>query len=119
MKDFEDRIKRVYAGADNKSYFVAVRGLRNNLRLGINRERLEIPGKDLREIFEPVMTEIVKLVRAQIRATKKDVKAVLMAGGFGRNEYLRARLQDEVGAEVAVLNIENRCASKTDSALSR
>ncbi|KAF4632245.1 hypothetical protein G7Y89_g5877 [Cudoniella acicularis] len=108
MKEFEGRIKRQFTGAENKSFFIAVRRLPNNPRLGINRERLEITGRDLRKIFDPVIKEIVKLVKAQIQATKTKVKAVLLAGGFGRNGYVCSSLQDEVGIETAVLHIENR-----------
>jgi tRNA A37 threonylcarbamoyltransferase TsaD len=116
LKQFEDNIKKMYVGASDKSYKIAVRGLPNNSRLRIASERLEITAQELKDIFEPVMTEIVKLVKAQIRATQRKVKAVLLAGGFGESEYLRLRLKDALrNRKVDVLQIEHRYVSSNNS----
>lgn len=39
-------------------------------------------------MFEPVLEEVVRLVTGQIKASKKNVKAVIMVGGFSENAYL-------------------------------
>ena len=41
-------------------------------------------GAEVSKIFEPVVQEVVSLVRGQIAATNKKVNAVLMVGGFGQ-----------------------------------
>lgn len=74
----------------------AVPGLDNNERLGIRRGKVQLTGVDLRAIFEPVFTEVLALVVAQIKAAKVPVKAVLLVGGFGDNTYLRDSIQQEV-----------------------
>jgi len=75
---------------------VAVPGLATNERLGIRRGKVQLTGVDLRAIFEPVFTEVLALVVAQIKAAKVPVKAVLLVGGFGDNAYLRDSIQQEV-----------------------
>ncbi|KAL8840764.1 MAG: hypothetical protein Q9170_001202 [Blastenia crenularia] len=47
-------------------------------------------------IFEPVIKEVIALVEGQIKATKAQVKAVLMVGGFGQSVYLRDRLRQAI-----------------------
>jgi hypothetical protein len=111
LKKFEDQIKKKFAGDINKVYSIPVKGLPNNSDLDIQRGVLEIPGRDIQKVFEPVVKEILKLVKAQIKATNKRVKAVLLAGGFGRNEYLRHRLQKEVGVGIDVRKVLERYTS--------
>lgn len=53
-------------------------------------------GSDIHDIFEPVIQEIINLVRQQIELSKDvgaDIKAVIMVGGFGENLYLYERLR--------------------------
>ena len=74
----------------------------DNLDLGIIKRRLCISGEEIRGIFEPVLKEVCKLVKDQIKACNKPVKALILVGGFGSNEYLH----DEVHKEVKAYNIE-------------
>ncbi len=74
----------------------AVPGLATNERLGIRRGKVQLTGVDLRAMFEPVFTEVLALVVAQIKAAKVPVKAILLVGGFGDNAYLRDSIQQEV-----------------------
>lgn len=62
---------------------------------------------DLREIFEPIINRIIELVQGQIRATNKNVKAVLLVGGFGQNNYLKESLRNALGGSVRVLQPVN------------
>ena len=47
-------------------------------------------------MFKPVLNEVLRLVTGQIKASKKDVKAVIMVGGFGQNAYLWDPIKHEV-----------------------
>lgn len=78
---------------------IPVSGLRDHPGLGIRRGRLTVTGDQVKEIFEPVIGEVLDLVLTQIRATKTEanVKAVLLVGGFGQNAYLRDRIRASVG----------------------
>ena len=47
-------------------------------------------------MFEPVLEEVLRLVTGQIKASKKEVKAMIMVGGFGQNAYLWVAIKHEV-----------------------
>lgn len=64
---------------------------------------MTMSGADVRDIFEPVVKEVIRLVTEQIKAAKRHVKAVVLVGGFGQSAYLRDAIREEVrshGAEV-------------------
>ncbi|KAF2026845.1 hypothetical protein EK21DRAFT_92091 [Setomelanomma holmii] len=54
---------------------------------------------DIRDIFDPVLSDILKLALKQRNATmqgkKKKPKALLLVGGLGGNQFLHQRLQAE------------------------
>jgi len=108
MDKFENKIKREFNGDQTKSFFVPARGLPNNTNLNIKTGQVEISGRRLSKIFEPVIIEVLSLVVAQIQATSdhRKVNAVLLAGGFGRSKYLMNRIKKEVG-DIRVVQIED------------
>jgi len=94
----------------------AVPGLATNEHLGIRRGKVQLTGVDLRAIFEPIFTEVLALVVAQIKAANVPVKAVLLVGGFGDNAYLRDSIQHEVlPYGVKVMQTQNGHVSFQDS----
>ncbi|KAI1128576.1 actin-like ATPase domain-containing protein [Nemania abortiva] len=102
---WESEIKRSFNGDTSKRFFIPARGLPDTPDLGIRGGKVEVPGKKVKELFDPVISDILRLVNSQIDETiknEKTVKAVLLAGGFGRNEYLKRRIQEEVGEAVKV-----------------
>lgn len=106
---FERDIKPSFLGNDSEVYETKVRGFPDNPLLGITGRTFRVTGKDLRdEVFEPVITLVQKLVLKQIGKTQEEVKHVLLCGGFGQSDYLKARLQDVVGGNVDVLQVPNR-----------
>ena len=54
---------------------------------------MTVTAVEMKEIFEPVVGKVVKLVEGQIHATKSKITAVLLVGGFGQNNYLKERLR--------------------------
>lgn len=89
---------------------VPARGLPDEPNLSIKGGKFAISGKEVQDLFEPVISEILDLVRSQIAETRKAgrvTKAVLLAGGFGRNEYLKKRIQAEVGESVKVARMKD------------
>jgi hypothetical protein len=95
LKEFEDDIKKNFDGDISQSYIIPVRGL-HKPELGIKDGNLELSGREIKAIFDPVVKIIISLVTEQIRNTQKDVKAVLMAGGFGSSSYLCSCLEKAV-----------------------
>ena len=46
---------------------------------------------------------MVQLVRKQIQSTEREVKAVLLVGGFGGSQYLLERLKETVTKTTVIL----------------
>jgi len=87
------------SGQDGYTFLVA--GLADNSRLGIRRGRYTVKPAEMRDIFEPVIMEIIKLVQKQIKATSTEIRSLLLVGGFGQNNYLKDRLRASLkGVEV-------------------
>ncbi|GAB1311848.1 hypothetical protein MFIFM68171_02058 [Madurella fahalii] len=57
--------------------------------------------EEIKSIFDPAVDKIVDLLKSQmdavLSATRKPPKAVVLAGGFSGNPYLRSRLADQIG----------------------
>jgi hypothetical protein len=107
---WESDIKRNFDGDTRRKYFIPARGLPDTPDLGIRGSKFEISGKQVKELFEPVIAEILSLVKSQTLETQKRgkaAKAVLLAGGFGRNEYLKKRIQDTVGTNMKVERMQD------------
>lgn len=104
LKAFDDDIKKNFMGDTKTHYIINVRGLKKP-ELGIHNGKLRISGQEVKDVFEPVIEEILGLVQGQITNTKKPVKAVLLAGGFGSSEYLRKRIQAAISAGIDVRKV--------------
>ncbi|KAK3178857.1 hypothetical protein OEA41_000994 [Lepraria neglecta] len=75
----------------------------DNAKQGVRRGKFIINGDEIAQIFKPVLKEIIKLVRGQIAATSRDVKAILLVGGFGESVYLRESLRTALGSDIEIL----------------
>ncbi|KAL1307037.1 hypothetical protein AAFC00_005660 [Neodothiora populina] len=110
LAKFETDLKRNYTGIGQRRPYILPRvaiGLPDSHDLGIRRGSLEISSRDLRDIFAPVISMIVELVRNQISATRSTVRMVLLAGGFGRNEYLRKEVSRAINSGISVKIVPN------------
>jgi hypothetical protein len=111
MAKFEDEIKKIFVGDIDKTYKIAFRGIPDNKYLGVYQGFFHIPGEDLDRIFREVVDQIIRLVKAQIRATDKRVRSVLLAGGFGKSGYLRHALTKALDPDyrsIQVMTVKNR-----------
>jgi hypothetical protein len=111
MTEFDRNIKKRFMGGEDQKFTILLLGIPDNYHLGISRGKLTISGRDLKPIFSEVMTCIIRLVRAQIDATAKTVRKILLGGGFGQSNYLRAELQRAMrsdGRRLEVINIWHR-----------
>ena len=70
---------------------------------------MTMPGTDVKAIFNPVVKEVLLLVNGQIKTAKRQVRAVVLVGGFGQNAYLRDAIREELkSSNVEVLQSPNR-----------
>lgn len=86
---------------------MAVPGLVDDPAQGVRRGKFRMTGLQVSSIFEPVVQEIVTLVKGQIAATGKKVNAVLMVGGFGQNAYLRETIRASIDRNIEVMQPPN------------
>ncbi|PHH88276.1 hypothetical protein CDD83_7760 [Cordyceps sp. RAO-2017] len=76
--------------------------------LGLKRNRFTISQEEMTSrIFEPIMKDVVCLVRDQITMAGDNIAAVVIVGGFGQSRYLRSQVRDAVPAGIKVLQPEN------------
>ena len=96
---------------DRELTLFAVPGLVDDASQGVRRGKFQISGAEITQIFMPVLQEITSLVKGQVAATKKNVKAVLMVGGFGQNGYLRESLRVQLGQKIQIIVSPHGCVS--------
>ena len=90
MDHFENKTKVDFNGKRGEQIPVAGVGPHP----GVTRHRLELSSTEIKEIFEPVISEILTLIYEQIQQTAKTVKLILLVGGFGDSKYLKSRIQE-------------------------
>ncbi|KAF7529710.1 hypothetical protein G7054_g9760 [Neopestalotiopsis clavispora] len=101
-------IKKGYDGKNDTSttWTFPGRGLLDNERLRIRNGTFKITGSHVKQVFQPIILRILELVKSQISESQKGgstaIKAVLLAGGFGNNPYLKAKIQEAVGGRIMV-----------------
>lgn len=59
------------------------------------------------KIFEPIMKDVVCLIKEQIKMAGDGVAAVIMVGGFGQSKYLKSRIKDAISSRTDVLQPES------------
>ncbi|KAK7426780.1 hypothetical protein QQZ08_006680 [Neonectria magnoliae] len=76
--------------------------------LGLKRNRYTMPQSDMKtKIFEPIMKDVVCLVKEQISMAGGKVSAVVLVGGFGQSKYLKSQVRDAIGGGTEVLQPES------------
>jgi len=99
MLDFETKVKKHFDGKVNRVYKVRLE-VEDDPR--VQGKKLTLSGLDVKKIFDPVIDEVIKLVKEQIRRTQGKVTTVILVGGFGNNKYLQKRLEAEVDRGISV-----------------
>lgn len=109
MDRFEKTVKRQFtmSAKPDETYTIPVGGLANNRELGISRGRYALKASDLQVIFEPVVQQVIQLVKEQISASAVPIRAVLLVGGFGASNYLKERIRNSVGRNIQVMQPPN------------
>lgn len=72
--------------------------------VGLFNGELSIPGNLLRrEVFDPVIDEVLQLIEDQLRRTEQTVDALMLVGGFSGSEYLFKRVDERFGSRIKVI----------------
>ncbi|UPK91428.1 hypothetical protein LCI18_002363 [Fusarium solani-melongenae] len=76
--------------------------------LGLRRSRYTMSQEDMKtKIFEPIVKDIVCLIKEQIKMAGDGVAAVIMVGGFGQSRYLKSRVREAISSKTEVLQPES------------
>ncbi|KAE8364462.1 hypothetical protein BDV27DRAFT_128405 [Aspergillus caelatus] len=101
MKQFEI-IKRDFGSSDESDYFELPLNMTvpdpDPAHFDDEERMVIISSDDLRALFDPVIDQIISLVRLQIRGARQEtgkdiIKRIVLVGGFGDSEYLRKTMR--------------------------
>lgn len=93
---FEERVKRWYGATSMDTFEVPFPGLADDEAAGIEDCFLILTSDQVKQIFDPIVQEVITLVEHQVqilRAAEEKVTAILCVGGFGQSAYLQKRLE--------------------------
>ncbi|RPA91803.1 actin-like ATPase domain-containing protein [Choiromyces venosus 120613-1] len=140
MKQFNDILKPGFTDSEDEDIFTcSIPGVADDADAGIEDGFFVIDREDMRKIFDPVVQKVIQLVQQQVKEVEKlpanaplsggewlhidtlsriilsrqtrQVKALVLVGGFGESEYLRCRLEAEIrtkdGKKIIILQPPN------------
>ncbi|KAG5812763.1 hypothetical protein H9Q74_004114 [Fusarium xylarioides] len=114
---FDQEIKTAFAGDLDEEYIVNFPGahLPDNEDEGLRRDSWFMSGEAVQDIFEPLIADIVRLVREQVQSAMlhrqdKPVKGIFFVGGFGSSQYLKVRLEED-NPDIQVIQPEDAWAA--------
>ncbi|KAI5464134.1 hypothetical protein BGZ63DRAFT_349688 [Mariannaea sp. PMI_226] len=82
--------------------------IRVDSSLGLRRNRYTMSQEDMKKkIFEPIIKDVVCLIKEQISMAGGKVAAVILVGGFGQSRYLKSQVKDAIGSSTEVLQPES------------
>ncbi|KLO16492.1 actin-like ATPase domain-containing protein [Schizopora paradoxa] len=72
--------------------------------VGLINGELSIPGNLLRrEVFDPVVDQVLELLEEQLHRVDQRIDALLLVGGFSGSEYLFKRVDDQFSNRIKVI----------------
>lgn len=72
--------------------------------VGLVNGELAIPGTLIRrEVFDPVVSQVLDLIEEQFKRVDQKIDALLLVGGFAGSEYLFKRVEERFSTKVRVI----------------
>jgi len=72
--------------------------------VGLIDGQLSIPGNLLRrEVFDPVVSQVLQLIEEQIQKVDQRIDALLLVGGFAGSNYLKQRVEEKFSSRIRVI----------------
>ena len=96
LRYFEEFVKRNFNEEEHSEVNVPFPGLPDDEEAGLDSGFLIMTAEQVKEIFEPVIKQVVDLVEGQVQAVKEKngrVSGIILVGGFGQSNYLYTRLK--------------------------
>ncbi|RBR08073.1 hypothetical protein FVER53590_00133 [Fusarium verticillioides] len=99
-RQFDQSIKTAFNGDLEDEYIVNFPGayLEDDDEERLLRDTWYMSGEAVRDIFEPLIADIIRLVNEQVQGARlkrpgKPLKGIILVGGFGASQYLKARIE--------------------------
>ncbi|KAJ9284373.1 hypothetical protein DTO021C3_8018 [Paecilomyces variotii] len=119
LQRFETVAKRVFDGNLHNEFMIPVPGIDDNDDLGVRRGKMKLSGEDMKSIFEPILMQVLGLVKGQIEASREDVSAVFLVGGLGQNPFLQSFIQERIDPRIEVIQVTNGWTAVVRGALAK
>ncbi|OCH88943.1 actin-like ATPase domain-containing protein [Obba rivulosa] len=118
MENFSETDKLTYMGEhdDDKMFHFTCFNVEDpdDPSVGLINGEVAIPGMLLRrEVFDPVVNEVLELIEAQTRKIDQKLDALLLVGGFSGSEYLFRRVQERFASRIKVIARPSDCDTAT------
>jgi hypothetical protein len=96
LKYFEEFVKRNFNEDEHQEVNVPFPGLPDDEEAGLDSGFLVMSAEQVKEIFNPVVEEVVNLVEGQVQSIRQKgglVCGIVLVGGFGQSNYLYNRMK--------------------------
>ncbi|PUU79590.1 hypothetical protein B9Z19DRAFT_979106 [Tuber borchii] len=108
---------------ENKLFWVPVMGVPDNEDKGIRGGFLKLSRREVKEIFEPIVAQVLELISKQVievlKSGKGPIAAILLVGGFGSSEYLYQRINRWAADKINVMQPRNAWTAVVRGAIIR
>jgi hypothetical protein len=112
METFIHQVKPLFDGIDDQFITMpAVPGRADmtDYDIGLEDGVLTVTAEEMRrEVFDPVVDDVLRLIQHQLQQTKFNCQAIFMVGGFGCSGYLHTRVRAEFGQQVGLIAVPPR-----------
>lgn len=102
LNEFDKNIKTAFTGDTTEAHYVTFpkAELEDDPGEGLISNCWEMTGNALQQIFEPIISHILRLVGDQFRAAQvkrplQKIKGIFLVGGFGSSQYLKKCLEEK------------------------
>ncbi|KAF3227926.1 hypothetical protein TWF106_008330 [Orbilia oligospora] len=112
MKTF-DSIKRSFGQTTNDIWFLELgTEVPDDEEAGIVDSELEFTAKDLQALFDPVVDNVIQLIKDQVKVIQSKhsseiAPTIFLVGGFGESQYLYKRLAEWAANQTPSLIVVN------------
>lgn len=100
---FEAVAKRTFCGNEDDNFHFPVLRIADNAKAGVCRGQFCVTGREMKEIFNPVLQAVHDLVKDQVRTSSKNMKTIFLVGGYVQSPYLRKYLRDHFALGIEAL----------------
>ncbi|SMR42561.1 unnamed protein product [Zymoseptoria tritici ST99CH_1A5] len=102
LRYFEEFVKRNFNEDEHQEVNIPFPGLPDDEEAGLDCGFMVMSAEQVKEIFDPVISEVLDLVEGQVEAVRSKgglVSGIILVGGFGQSNYLYTRLKQHFSSE--------------------